>query len=80
MNDNEIIQKSEIVLYTSDEGAEAVEVLFKDETIWLTQKTMGKLFDVNIPAISKHLKNIFLEEELYENSVVSILENTANEF
>ncbi|MCQ2107512.1 MAG: hypothetical protein MJZ05_01965 [Fibrobacter sp.] len=49
----------------------------KDETIWLTQKAMGELFNVNVPAISKHLKNIFDEGELQENSVISILETTA---
>jgi len=47
--------------------------------MWSTQKTMAELFDVNVPAISKHLKNIFSEGELVENSVVSILENTASD-
>jgi hypothetical protein len=79
MDNEHIVQQGEIVLYIGDEGAETVEVLFKDETMWLTQKTMAKLFDVNVPAISKHLKNIFLENELIENSVVSILENTASD-
>ena len=79
MESEENIKKDTIILYTGDEGAATVEVLFKDETMWLTQKTMATLFDVNIPAISKHLKNIFLEKELDENSVVSILENTAND-
>ncbi len=79
MESGDNIIKDIIILYTGDEGAATVEVLFKDETMWLTQKTMATLFDVNIPAISKHLKNIFLEKELDENSVVSILENTAND-
>lgn len=68
-----------IILYKGKEGAATVEVLFKDETMWLTQKTMAELFDVNVPAISKHLKNIFSDGELNENSVVSILENTASD-
>jgi Virulence protein len=76
---NEEMKKSEIILYTGDEGAATVEVCLKDETMWLTQKTMAELFNVKIPAISKHLKNIFLERELDENSVVSILENTATD-
>jgi hypothetical protein len=71
------MQTNTIVLYKGNEGAATVEVLLKDETMWLTQKIMAELFNVKIPAISKHLKNIFLEGELDENSVVSILENTA---
>jgi hypothetical protein len=46
----------------------------KDETIWLTQKTMGALFGVQTPAISKHLTNIFEEGELQREATVSILE------
>lgn len=53
-----------------------VEVLVQDETIWATQKTIAQLFDVGVPAISKHLKNIFQSGELDEKVVVSILENT----
>ncbi len=58
------------------EDSEKVEVVVQDETIWATQKTISKLFDVGIPAISKHLKNIFDSGELAEEVVVSILENT----
>lgn len=58
------------------EDSEKVEVVVQDETIWATQKTISKLFDVGIPAISKHLKNIFDSGELDEEVVVSILENT----
>ena len=50
---------------------------YKDETIWCTQKAMATLFDVGVPAISKHLKNIFDTGELSEKSVISILETTA---
>lgn len=73
------LQKNNIILYKGDEGAATIEVLFKDDTMWSTQKTMAELFNVNVPAISKHLKNIFSEGELVENSVVSILENTASD-
>ena len=65
------------MLYTAPDGAVKVEVYFKDETVWLTQKALAELFGVNVPAISKHLKNIFESSELAENSVVSILETTA---
>ena len=72
-------QPSQFLLYTTSDGKVHVEVFFKNETVWLTQKKMAKLFDVNIPAISKHLKNIFEEGELEENSVISILETTATD-
>lgn len=53
-----------------------IDVFFKNETLWLTQKKMWDLFEVKIPAISKHLKKIFEVWELQEDMVVSILENT----
>ena len=68
-----------IILYQEDDRNVNVNVYYKDETYWLTQKSMAELFDVNIPAISKHLSNIFDSEELLENSVISILETTAND-
>ena len=64
------------LLYKAEQEDVAVNALIKDETIWLTQKAMAELFDVNIPAISKHLKNIFAEGELVENMVVSKMEIT----
>ena len=48
-----------------------------DETLWRTQKTMAQLFGVDVPAISKHLKNIFEEGELVADSVISKMETTA---
>lgn len=60
-------------------GEEAsVSVIVKNETIWLTQKAMAELFGVGVPAISKHLKNIFEEGELMEEVVISILETTTS--
>jgi hypothetical protein len=56
--------ESTIVLYQTDEGKVAVSVRFSDETFWLTQKAISELFDVGIPAIAKHLSNIYNEEEL----------------
>ena len=49
------------LLYKAEKQDVSVNALIKDETIWLTQKAMAELFDVNVPAISKHLKNIFAE-------------------
>jgi hypothetical protein len=68
---------SEFFLYSAPDGAVKVRVLFKDETAWLTQKALAELFGVKVPAITKHLKNIFDSGELQEGSVVSILETTA---
>jgi hypothetical protein len=76
---NKELEKSEFLLYSSDNGDIKVDALLKDETIWLTQKKMSELFDVNVPAISKHLNNIFESKELEENSVISILETTASD-
>jgi hypothetical protein len=67
---------SEIILYKTDDGSVKIDTIFQNETIWLTQSGMADLFDVKIPAISKHLKNIFESVELDEKVVVSILENT----
>ncbi|MGV8892427.1 MAG: virulence RhuM family protein [Burkholderiaceae bacterium] len=69
-------QTTEFLLYTAPNGAIKVEVLLSNESIWLTQKRMAELFGVGVPAISKHLKNIFDSGELVEEVVVSILENT----
>ena len=56
-----------------------VQVVIKDETIWCTQKVMAQLFGVGVPAISKHLKNIFEEGELMADSVISKMETTATD-
>lgn len=69
-------QTTEFLLYTAPNGTVKVEVLLRNESIWLTQKRMAELFGVGVPAISKHLKNIFDSGELVEEVVVSILETT----
>ena len=65
-------------LYKLDDESK-VNAVIKDEIIWLTQKLMSELFDVGIPAINKHLKNIFENRELEENSVISKMEITASD-
>lgn len=74
---NSIQKQLQFLMYSTPDEDVKVNALMKDETIWLTQKAMGELFNVNVPAISKHLKNIFDEGELQENTVISILETTA---
>jgi hypothetical protein len=70
---------TEFLLYTTPNGKVKVEIFLRDENIWLTQKRMADLFGVGIPAVNKHLKNIFETGELPEDSVVSILEITAGD-
>jgi hypothetical protein len=72
MNDQD-----KFLLYTAPDGAVKVDVFFKEETVWLTQKALAVLFAVKVPAINKHLKNIFESGELVEASAISILETTA---
>ena len=67
---------TEILLYKTQNNQVKLEVLIKDETIWLSQKQISELFNVKVPAISKHLKNIFESGELDENMVVSKMEIT----
>ena len=66
----------QFILYQLPEEEGKVQVVIKDETIWATQKAMAQLFGVGVPAISKHLKNIFEEKELEEQVVVSKMEIT----
>ena len=70
---------AEFLLYRSPSGEIKVEVFLHNENIWLTQKRMADLFGVGIPAISKHLDNIYEEGELDKNSTISILETVQKE-
>lgn len=66
----------QFLLYNMPDADGRVQVVIKDETLWCTQKAMAQLFGVGVPAISKHLKNIFDEGELDKKVVVSVLEST----
>jgi hypothetical protein len=66
----------QFLIYNTPDRDVKVNAVIKDETIWLTQKAMAELFEVQVPAINKHLKNIFEEGELDKNVVISILEIT----
>jgi len=72
-------QLNDIIFYSTPAGNIKIEVIFNAETFWLTQKRMAELFGVEVPAISKHLKNIFESKELMEVSVVSKMETTASD-
>lgn len=67
----------QFLLYNMPDADGKVQVVIKAETLWCTQKAMAQLFDVGVPAISKHLKNIFEEGELVADSVISKMETTA---
>ncbi len=73
------MKKGEFLIYNDGNNNIKVEVFFQDENIWATQKQMANLFGVQIPAISKHLNNIFEENELEQKRVISILETTADD-
>ena len=65
---------AEFLIFQAEDKAQGVQVFYKDETIWATQKAISTLFDVNVPAISKHLQNIYESGELLEAATVSKME------
>lgn len=70
---------AEFLIFQIEGKENGVQVVYQNETIWCTQKAMAQLFDVGVPAISKHLKNIFESGELDEKSVISKMETTASD-
>lgn len=72
-NDKQLIIRNstaEFLIFTSQAGEDGIEVRVQDENVWLTQKLIAKLFDVQIPTINEHIKNIFSSHELEGNSVI----------
>ena len=68
---NELIENNnKLIIYTTEDGQVEIEVRLEDENVWLTQNSMAELFDTTKQNISLHIKNIFDENELNENSVV----------
>lgn len=72
-------QTTEFLLYSAPNGGVKVEVVLNNETLWLTQKRMAELFGVGVPAISKHLENIYDSGELQREATISILETVQQE-
>ena len=70
---------NQIAFYQSPDGAVNIEVLYAEETIWLAQKRMAELFDIERSVVTKHLKNIFTEKELEEKSVCAKFAHTAED-
>lgn len=73
------IDQGELILYRADDGQAMVNVRLKDETVWLSQKQMGELFNRDYKTISKHINNIFREGELVRESVVANFATTATD-
>jgi hypothetical protein len=61
---------NDFIIYSTPDGNIKVDALLQNETIWLTQKRMAELFQVSVPTINEHLRNIFLSKELIENSTI----------
>ena len=65
---------AEFLIFQAENKEQGIEVMYADETIWCTQKAMAALFDVGVPAISKHLANVFETGELNEEATISNFE------
>ncbi len=73
------IHQPQIVIYQTHGDEQKIRVRIEDENVWLTQKLIAELFDVDVRTVNEHLKNIFLEQELHENSVIRKFRITAND-
>lgn len=71
--------QGEIVIYQTDDGDTKIDVRFVDETVWLTQAQLCELYQTSKSNVSEHIKNIFEEGELEENSVVRKFRTTADD-
>jgi len=69
MNKNKTKPKSQIIIYKTESGETKIDVRFEDETVWLSQDEMARLFDKGRSTITEHISNIFKENELVEKSV-----------
>lgn len=72
------MKELQFLIYSTPQENVKIDVVVKDETLWLTQKAMSELFKVQVPAISKHIKNIYDEGELIENATISKMETVVN--
>ena len=71
--------QNDLLIYKDKDGNIVVDAIYRDETLWLTQKGMAKVFDVDRTVITKHLKNIFTDGELNKNSVCAKFAHTAED-
>ena len=73
-DDKETLESKDVIMYQSEDGNISTQMIFKDETFWMPQKEMASLFGVGVPAINKHLSNIYNEGELNTSSTISKME------
>jgi hypothetical protein len=76
---NKQVTSSEILLYKTEDGKNRIEVRLENETVWLSQKMLSELFQVTVPTINEHIKNIFNDMELDEKSVIRNFRITASD-
>lgn len=74
-----ILEENSIIIYTPEDGSTKIDVRLIDETVWLNQEQLVKLYDSSKSNISEHIKNIFSDGELEENLVVRFFRTTAND-
>ena len=70
---------NELIFYKTPDGEQRIEVVYQDENFWMTQRALAELFAVGVPAINKHLKNIFESGELNEKGTISKMETVRQE-
>ncbi len=70
---------AEFLIFMLEGKEDGIQVMYKDETIWATQKAISQLFDVDRTVVSKHLKNIFESSELQQDSVCAKFAHTAED-
>ena len=70
--DKKLVRNStaEFLIFTSTSGAESIEVRYEDKIIWLSQKMLAALFEVSVPTINEHLKNIYESGELTRDATI----------
>lgn len=76
---NLLERQNDLLIYKDKDGNVVVDAIYRDETLWLAQKGMAKVFDVDRTVITKHLKNIFTDGELNKNSVCANFAHTAED-
>ncbi len=79
MTDKLIGNEKNILFYSDEEGNTKVEVLLENEDVWLNTEALASLFNVKRPAITKHINNIYNDQELEENSTCSKMEHVGND-
>ena len=80
LKNKKTMNKGEIIIYQTPDGATSLDVRLENETVWLTQQKLSALFGVDRSVITKHLRNIFQTGELQENSVCAKIAHTADDF